>query len=106
MVAALVEHGSLLVKFWMNITKDEQEQRFKNRQAIPYKRWKLTDEDWRNREKWPAYEQAVHDMVQNTSTRTAPWTLVEGNDKYFARIKVLKTLCKQLESRLAKASKG
>ncbi|MCP5419770.1 MAG: polyphosphate:AMP phosphotransferase [Gammaproteobacteria bacterium] len=104
--AQLIDHGIVLMKYWLHVTQEEQLARFKAREQTPHKRWKLTDEDWRNREKWPAYEQAVHDMVQNTSTRTAPWTLVEGNDKYFARIKVLKTLCKQLESRLAKASKG
>ncbi len=99
--AQLIEHGIILMKYWMHITKDEQLVRFKDREQTPHKSWKLTEEDWRNREKWQAYELAVNDMVQQTSTRLTPWILVEGNDKRFARIKVLKTLCRQLEKRLA-----
>jgi polyphosphate:AMP phosphotransferase len=98
----LVEHGIVLLKYWVHITKDEQLERFRLREQTPYKSWKLTDEDWRNREKWDDYERAVHDMVQNTSTLNAPWTLVEGNDKRYARIKVLKTLCERLEGALDK----
>jgi polyphosphate:AMP phosphotransferase len=96
----LVEHGAVLLKFWLHISPEEQELRFKARQETPYKRWKLTDEDWRNREKWDSYEIAVHDMIERTSTKAAPWVLVEGNDKKYARIKVLKTLCEKLEERL------
>ena len=96
----LIEHGIVLVKFWLHITSDEQLARFKARKETPHKRWKLTDEDWRNREKWVDYERAVNDMVQHTSTLNAPWTLVEGNDKRFARVKVIRTLCEQLESAL------
>jgi len=92
----LVEHGIVLLKFWLHITPDEQQRRFEQRQVTPYKRWKLTAEDWRNRAKWDLYERAVHDMVERTSTQLAPWTLVEGNDKRFARIKVLRTLCDKL----------
>jgi len=92
----LIEHGIVLIKCWIHITKEEQLARFKLREKTTYKRWKLTDEDWRNREKWNAYEQAVNDMVQYTSTSVAPWTLVEGNDKRYARIKVLKTFCDRL----------
>ena len=99
----LVEHGIVLLKYWVHITKDEQLARFKAREQIPYKRWKLTEEDWRNREKWEDYELAVHDMVQYTSTLNAPWTLVEGNDKRHARIKVLSTLCERLTEKLDKA---
>ena len=95
--AQLVGYGIVVVKYWMHITKDEQLKRFRARETAPYKRWKLTDEDWRNREKWEAYEEAVNDMVERTSTRQAPWTLVEANDKYFARLKVLSTLCNRLE---------
>jgi polyphosphate kinase 2 (PPK2 family) len=84
----------------MHITRDEQERRFKAREETPYKRWKLTEEDWRNREKWDAYELAVHDMVERTSSRTAPWVLVEGNDKRYARIKVLKEVCRHWERAL------
>jgi len=96
----LIDHGIVLVKYWMHITKDEQLARFEAREKTPYKSWKLTDEDWRNREKWNAYELATNDMVQHTSTLNAPWTLVEGNDKRFARIKVIKTLCDRLKQRL------
>lgn len=96
----LVRHGIVLCKFWLHITKDEQLARFKAREQVEYKRWKLTEEDWRNREKWDAYEAAVNDMVERTSTSMAPWTLVEANDKRFARIKVLKTICGGLQGAL------
>jgi polyphosphate:AMP phosphotransferase len=92
----LVDYGIVLVKLWLNITPEEQEARFKARAETPYKRWKLTEEDWRNREKWDQYELAVHDMVERSSTRVAPWVLIEGNDKRFARVKVLETVCDQL----------
>ncbi len=94
----LTDHGILLVKYWVHITKDEQLERFKAREAIPHKRWKLTEEDWRNREKWDDYEMAVNDIVERTSTISAPWILVEGNDKRFARIKVIRTFCDRLEA--------
>jgi polyphosphate:AMP phosphotransferase len=93
----LVASGIVLVKYWLHITFDEQLRRFKEREKTSHKQWKLTPEDWRNREKWPVYEQAVNDMVERTSTRRAPWTLVEGNDKNFARLKVLDTVCDRLE---------
>ncbi len=96
----LVEHGIVLIKFWVHITADEQLKRFKLREKTSYKRWKLTDEDWRNRDRWDEYEQAVDDMVQYTSTAAAPWTLVEGNDKRYARVKVVKTFCERLEAAL------
>ncbi len=99
----LIEHGTVLVKVWLHITKEEQLARFKLREKTPYKRWKLTDEDWRNREKWGDYEAAVDDMVQYTSTRAAPWSLVEGNDKRFARVKVVRTFADRLEAVLADA---
>jgi polyphosphate:AMP phosphotransferase len=98
----LIEHGIVLVKYWLHITHDEQLARFQAREERPHKRWKLTDEDWRNRDKWQDYERAVNDMVQHTSTLHAPWHLVEGNDKRFARIKVIHTLCEQLETALAR----
>ena len=103
--AQLIEHGIVLLKYWLHITQDEQLIRFQDREQIPHKRWKLTEEDWRNREKWDDYEQAVNDMVQYTSTRVAPWILVEGNNKLYARIKVLKTLCRQLERSLEECVK-
>ena len=96
----LIEHRIVLVKYWVHITKKEQLARFKLRERTPHKRWKLTDEDWRNRDKWDLYETAVNDMVQFTSTSKAPWYLVEGNDKRFARIKVLETFCDRLASAL------
>lgn len=96
----LVQHGIVLVKYWMHVTSDEQLRRFKERSKSAYKQWKLTDEDWRNRKQWDAYGSAVNEMIERTSTRVAPWTLVEANDKYFARIKVLETLCTRLEAAL------
>jgi polyphosphate kinase 2 (PPK2 family) len=100
--AQLVDHGIVLSKFWVHITKEEQLSRFKEREEIPYKRWKLTAEDWRNRDKWDEYEAAVNEMVERTSTSVAPWTLVEGNSKKFARVKILRTVCDDLERRLKK----
>ena len=94
----LADHGVVLCKFWLHITPEEQLRRFKEREVVAYKRWKLTDEDWRNREQWSRYEEAVNDMIERTSTVYAPWTLVEGNDKGFARVKVLRTLCDRLKS--------
>jgi polyphosphate kinase 2 (PPK2 family) len=96
----LVGHGIVLCKFWIHVSKDEQLRRFEERRDTPYKRWKLTDEDWRNRERWEDYELAVNDMVERTSTRRAPWTLVEGNDKRFARLKVLSTVNERLTAGL------
>jgi polyphosphate:AMP phosphotransferase len=96
----LTDHGIVLVKFWMHLTKEEQLERFRERERTPWKRWKLSDEDWRNRERWEDYEVAVHDMVERTSTRAAPWTLVEGNDKAFARIRVLQGVCDAIEARV------
>lgn len=96
----LTEHGIVVCKFWLAIDQDEQLKRFKAREETPFKQFKITDEDWRNREKWPAYEAAVCEMIARTSTGNAPWTLVEANDKRFARIKVIKTLVKAIEARL------
>jgi len=88
----LVDFGTILFKFYVHISQDEQLRRFTAREQTAYKAWKLTDEDWRNREKWDQYEQAVNEMLLRTSTLTAPWTVVEGNCKWHARVKVLKTL--------------
>ena len=96
----LVDDGTVVVKFWLAIGADEQMKRFKAREKTSFKRFKITEEDWRNRKKWDAYELAVCDMIDRTSTDIAPWTIVEANNKYFARIKVLKTICKALEARL------
>jgi polyphosphate:AMP phosphotransferase len=94
---SLVEHGVVLVKFWLAIDKDTQHARFKEREATPHKRFKITEDDWRNREKWDHYVDAVEDMVDRTSTGLAAWTLVEANDKRFARVKVLRTINDALE---------
>jgi polyphosphate kinase 2 (PPK2 family) len=96
----LRDFGVLVVKFWIHISREEQLRRFEERKAIGYKAWKLTDEDWRNREKWDAYEEAVEEMLVKTSTTIAPWTLVEGNDKYWARTKVLSRLVELLSEEL------
>jgi AMP-polyphosphate phosphotransferase len=96
----LAHSGIVVVKFWLQISKDEQLHRFEQRADTSWKRFKITDEDWRNREKWDAYETAVNDMVERTSTEHAPWTLVESNSKYFARIKTLETLNKAIKSAL------
>jgi polyphosphate kinase 2 (PPK2 family) len=96
----LVERGVILLKFWLHISQEEQLARFENRAAVPYKRYKITEEDWRNRESWPKYSDAVNEMVVRTSTKHASWTLVEGNDKPFARIKVLRAVCDALREAL------
>ena len=99
--AQLAERGIVLLKFWLHISPEEQLRRFQEREQIAYKAWKLTEEDWRNRERWTDYEMAVNDMVERTSTRQAPWTLVEANDKRHARVEVLRTLCERLDAALA-----
>ncbi len=96
----MVKNDTVLVKLWLSISKEEQLRRFEERQQTGFKRFKITDEDWRNREKWDAYEMAVCDMVDRTSSAMSPWTLVEANDKNFARIKILKTLCERIEAAL------
>jgi len=88
----LTEFGTIVIKFWLAIGPDEQLKRFKDREVTPYKQYKLTAEDWRNREKWDAYVAGACDMIERTSTSNAPWVLVEANDKFWARIKVLKTV--------------
>ncbi|MCB1698137.1 MAG: polyphosphate:AMP phosphotransferase [Pseudomonadales bacterium] len=96
----LVEHGIILLKFWIHISKEEQEKRFLARQNTAHKQHKLTDDDWRNREKWHEYELAVDQMVSRTSTHHAPWTLVAGNSKPYARIQILETFCRTIGSAL------
>ena len=92
--------GTVICKFWLQISKQEQLRRFKSREIDPYRSYKLTEEDWRNRAKWPEYTQAVEDMLAHTSTPYASWTVVEANDKWFARVKVLQTVVSALEKRL------
>ena len=96
----LSDFGMILFKFWLHISQEEQLARFESRANDKLRSWKLTDEDWRNRDKWPQYDEAVNEMLLKTSTITAPWTVVEGNDKLYARIKILKTLVDKLSSEL------
>ncbi len=93
----LSEYGTVVVKFWVHISKEEQLRRFKERQNDPHKQWKINDEDWRNRKKWKEYEEAAADMLERTSTVHAPWTIVEGNDKHYARVKVLQVVAERLK---------
>ncbi len=92
--------GMVICKFWLHITRQEQLRRFKSRECDPFRSYKLTEEDWRNRAKWKDYTAAVEQMLERTSTATAPWTVVEANDKYYARVKVLKTLARTVEDSL------
>jgi polyphosphate:AMP phosphotransferase len=96
----LVESGIILLKFWLHIDREEQLRRFRERQEIAWKQHKITDEDWRNREKWDAYEEAVHDMVSRTSSAFAPWNTIAANDKKFARLETVRIVTKALESAL------
>jgi polyphosphate:AMP phosphotransferase len=100
----LVRSGTIVLKFWLQISQQEQLRRFKEREQIAFKRFKITAEDWRNRDKWDAYQQAICDMVERTSSGEVPWTLVEANDKQFARIKILRTLCERLEAALTESA--
>jgi polyphosphate:AMP phosphotransferase len=101
----LVENGAILLKFWLQVSQEEQLRRFQDRENTPYKQYKMTDVAWRNREKWPLYKDAVNEMVARTSTEYAPWILVEGDDKPFARVKVLESVCEQMRRALG-AKKG
>jgi AMP-polyphosphate phosphotransferase len=96
----LVDFGVIVMKFWMHISNEEQLNRFERRQKRPHKSWKLTEEDWRNREKWDLYEQAVEEMLIKTTTARAPWTVIAGDDKRFARVQVLKTVAERLSAEL------
>lgn len=96
----LINYGAAVVKFWLDISKEEQLKRFNERQNDPGKNWKITEEDWRNREKWDLYKPAVEEMLLRTSTSYAPWTVVESDDKYYARIKTLKTIVQTMKKKL------
>lgn len=96
----LDENGTVVIKLWLHIDLETQLARFSSRQTDPFKQYKIGPDDWRNREKWPAYENAISDMIDRTSTECARWTLVEAADKNFARIKVLRTICERLRERL------
>lgn len=105
MESHMANYGTVVLKFWLHIDKDEQERRFKERMETPSKQWKITDEDWRNREKWDQYEEAVNEMLVRTSTTYAPWIVVEGNCKYYARVKVLETVVEALEAKIREVKK-
>ena len=94
------EAGVVIVKFWLAITPDEQLRRFQQRSETPHKTFKITEEDWRNREKWPLYEQAIGDMIDRTSTQIAPWHVIASDDKLWSRLQVLEVLCERLEQAL------
>lgn len=96
----LTSAGTVVLKFWLQIDKEEQLKRFKERETIEHKKWKITEEDWRNREKWNDYNEAVNEMIGKTSTEYAPWTIVEANSKYHARLKVLKKIIEAIEAKL------
>lgn len=100
MESHMANFGAVILKFWIHIDKDEQERRFKERMENPAKQWKITDEDWRNREKWDYYEEAVNEMLVRTSTTYAPWIVVEGNSKFYARVKILETVVDALETKV------
>ena len=93
----LADFGTVIIKFWLHIDQEEQLQRFEARQSTPCKQWKITDDDWRNRKKWPQYKAAIVDMLNRTSTTYAPWTVLEANCKLYARIKALRTVADTLE---------
>lgn len=100
MEEVLTNHGTLIFKFWVEIDQEEQLKRFKDREKTPSKEWKITEEDWRNREKWESYREAVDEMLYRTNTSHAPWTIVESNNKLYARMKAMKTVVKTLEKHL------
>lgn len=100
------EADIVVIKFWLQIDREEQARRFKNRENDPEKMWKITEEDWRNRAKWPQYEEAVNEMIARTDTAYAPWVVVEANSKYYARLKVLKTVIDTLEQKVKNKSES
>ena len=93
----LVDAGTVVIKFWLQIDSETQLKRFTDRQNTPEKQWKITEEDWRNRDKWDLYEQAIDEMLQRTNTTFAPWHVLESNDKHYARIKALRIVVEALE---------
>lgn len=93
----LTDDHYIMLKFWIQVSNEEQLNRFREREQNPYKKWKLTEEDWRNRDKWPLYTEAANDMFEKTDKKNAPWVLIEGNDKNYARIQVLKETIKHIK---------
>ncbi len=102
----LYNFGTVVLKFWLQISSDEQLKRFQEREQNPFKRWKITDEDWRNRDKWDVYEPAVTDMLTKTSTGYAPWNIIAANDKLYARVRTLQIITGTIEHRLRSKHKG
>jgi polyphosphate kinase 2 (PPK2 family) len=98
--ASLAAEGTLMIKFWMHVSDGEQRKRFEARSKDPLKSWKLTDEDWRNRKKRKQYTAAIEDMLEHTDTEAAPWHLIEGDSKRWARVKVVETVCERIEAAL------
>jgi AMP-polyphosphate phosphotransferase len=98
--SSLAAEGSVIVKFWMHLSPEEQLRRFESRRDDPYRAWKLTDEDWRNREKRPDYEAAVEEMLERTDTPAAPWHVIAAEDKRWARVAVVRTVCEAVEAAL------
>jgi polyphosphate kinase 2 (PPK2 family) len=98
----LVDDGTVLVKLWLHVSKDEQLVRFKSRAADPYKHWKIGDEDWRNRKRWNEHIEAAEDMFEKTTTEIAPWTVIPANFKWYARVKALKVLSRALSKALGR----
>ena len=96
----MTDWGAIVIKFWVHIDKDTQLARFTERQNTPEKQWKITEEDWRNREKWDAYEEAVNEMLARTSTENAPWFIIQSNNKYYARIQAIETVIAAIEERV------
>ena len=96
----LSDWGAVVIKFWIQIDKDTQLARFTERQNTPEKQWKITDEDWRNREKWDDYEVAIDEMIAKTSTENAPWFIIQSNNKYYARIQAIRTVIDEIEKKL------
>jgi polyphosphate kinase 2 (PPK2 family) len=96
----MARSGVVIIKFWLHIDQDEQLRRFEEREKSDYKNWKITEEDWRNREKWDDYNLAVNTMIRKTSTPEAPWTIVPANNKYYARIFTIKTVIEAIEKKI------
>ena len=96
----LANAGYVLVKFWLHISSEEQKNRFEARAADPFKQYKLTDEDWRNRDKWHLYEVAINQAIARTNTPVAPWTVISGENKYHARIAVIETVIKAIKTKI------
>jgi polyphosphate kinase 2 (PPK2 family) len=96
----MARSGVIIIKFWLHIDQDEQLKRFNEREKNEFKRWKITEEDWRNRKRWDEYEQAVNTMIRKTSTPEAPWTIVPANNKYYARILTIRTVIEAIQKKV------